>query len=90
MAAPTRVGRPAHTMRIVKYAITVGAVVITSLGSMALNDERALAGTNEPVSMSIPEQVVDGARDALAPLVGWLAEPDESPASCSQAASARK
>ncbi|MBX0326476.1 hypothetical protein K2Z83_02055 [Oscillochloris sp. ZM17-4] len=86
MAALKSIGRSAHTMKIVKYAITIGAVVITSLGSMAMDDERALAGTHEVASMSVPEQMIDGVRDALAPLATWLAEPDESPASCSQQA----
>jgi hypothetical protein len=75
-------------MKIVKYVITVGAVMLTSLGSMALNDERAQAHSNEVVSMSVSEQVIDGARDALAPLVAWLAEPDESQSTCSEQASA--
>jgi hypothetical protein len=77
-------------MKIVKYVITIGAVVITSLGSMALNDERAQAHSNEVVSMSVSEQVLDGARDVLAPLVSWLAEPEEAQSSCSQQANAQK
>ncbi|NNJ09013.1 hypothetical protein EKD04_001580 [Chloroflexales bacterium ZM16-3] len=90
MAAPKSIGRPAHTMKIVKYVITIGAVIFTSLGSLALNDERALAGTSDLASMSVPEQLIDGVRDALAPLVGWLAEPEESPASCSQQVNANQ
>jgi hypothetical protein len=90
MAALKSSGRPAHTMKIVKYAITIGAVVITGLGSIAMDDERALAGTNEVASMSVPEQVIDGVRDVLAPLATWLAEPDEGPDSCSPQASAKQ
>lgn len=87
MAAQRSIGRPAHTMKIVKYAITIGAVVLTSLGSIALNDERAQAGSNELAAMSVPEQLIDGARDVLAPLASWLAEPEENPQTCSQQAS---
>jgi hypothetical protein len=71
-------------MRIVKYVITIGAVVLTSLGSLALNDEQAQAHSREIASMNIVEQVIDGVRDDLAPLASWLAEPEENQATCAQ------
>ena len=46
MAAQQRTGRPNRTVRIVKHAITIGAVALTILGSVALSDERPSAGGN--------------------------------------------
>jgi hypothetical protein len=90
MAASARIGRNAPVMKIVKYGITIGAVVITSLGSMALNDEQAREHSHEVVSMSVSEQVIDGVRDTLSPFVSWLAEPEEHAATCSPQASANR
>jgi hypothetical protein len=76
----------------VKYVITLGAVVLTSLGALALSSERAVASTSVPIVpivQAIPAQLNHGARVLLAPLVAWAAEPDAATDSCVSDTSAR-
>jgi hypothetical protein len=82
MASPKKIGRSTPTIKIVKYAITIVAVVLTSLGSFALSDERALAASGEPVGLSISEHVVEEFHEALTPMVAWLTRFDQSPLIC--------